>query len=129
LRRSASGAAEAGWGLTRADAAGYERWLADTAHADGLAIFQKNDTANARADEPLYDGVITEECNHFHDPCAGRSGDWDAYLAAGKPVLNAEYASDHETTAQFCPADERAGIIGALFNVLLDGALYRPCRP
>ncbi|MGH2882115.1 MAG: hypothetical protein ACRDPA_05345, partial [Solirubrobacteraceae bacterium] len=51
------------------------------------------------------------------------------YLAAGKPVLNAEYTQDGETTAKFCPADTAAGIIGALFDVDLDGSTYTPCAP
>ena len=48
---------------------------------------------------------------------------------AGKPVLNAEYTQDGETTAKFCPADTAAGIIGALFDVDLDGNTYTPCAP
>jgi hypothetical protein len=126
---SQTGAAGGGWGLTQADAAGFERWIAYQTHADGLAVFQKNDTANAKANEPLYDGVITEECNYYDDPCSGPGGDWDAYLSAGKPVLNAEYTSDGETTAKFCQADDAAGITGALFDVGLDGQTYEPCEP
>ncbi|MGN6170680.1 MAG: endo alpha-1,4 polygalactosaminidase [Solirubrobacteraceae bacterium] len=97
-------------------------------HADGLAVFQKNDPANERADASLFDGVITEECNHYADPCAGPDGDWNEYLAKGKPVLNAEYKEDSETTAKFCPADRHWGIWGALFGVNLNGArTYRVC--
>jgi len=126
---SQTGAAGGGWGLTQADSAGFERWLAYTAHSDGLAIFQKNDPANASVDEPLFDGMIIEECNFYNDPCAGSGGDATAYLAAGKPVLNAEYTQDGETTAKFCPADTAAGIVGALFDVDLDGKTYSPCAP
>jgi Glycoside-hydrolase family GH114 len=126
---SQTGAAGGGWGLTQADSAGFERWLAYTAHSDGLAIFQKNDPANATVDEPLFDGMIIEECNAYDDPCAGSGGDATAYLAAGKPVLNAEYTQDGETTAKFCPADAAAGIIGALFDVDLGGSTYTPCAP
>jgi hypothetical protein len=122
--RSATGARGGGWGLTRADATGFERWIAFRAHADGLAVFQKNDPANARVDERRFDGVISEECNYYHDPCVGRSGDWNAYIAAHKPVLNAEYWEDGERTAKFCRADRRAGIWGALFTVDLDGPRY-----
>jgi hypothetical protein len=118
----------AGWRLTQADSAGFERWIAYQVHANGLAVLQKNDPANATVDEPLFDGVVTEECNHYSDPCAGPGGDWDAYLAAGKPVLNAEYAQDGETSAAFCAADDAARIWGALFSVALNGATdYQPC--
>jgi hypothetical protein len=125
--KSATGAAGGGWGLTQAQDAGFERWIAYTAHADGLAVFQKNDTANAPADQPLFDGVITEECNYYQDPCAGSGGDWNSYLSAHKPVLNAEYIEDGETTSQFCPADHAAGIYGALFTNNLDGSHYQVC--
>lgn len=126
---SQTGAPGGGWGLTQADSAGFERWLAYTAHSDGLAIFQKNDPANAGVDEPLFDGMIIEECNYYNDPCAGAGGDATPYLNAGKPVLGAEYTEDGETTAKFCPADTASGIIGALFDVNLDGKTYQPCAP
>lgn len=119
--RSASGARGGGWGLTRADAEGFERWLAHRAHADGLAILQKNDPADAGVDAKLFDGALSEECNYYDDPCAGPGGDWDAYLRLGKPVLDAEYVQDGESTAKFCPADRRWGIWGALFGVDLSG--------
>jgi hypothetical protein len=126
--KSATGAKGGGWGLTQADSAGFERWLAYQVHADGLAILQKNDPANAGADEPLFDGVLTEECNFYNDPCAGKGGDWDAYLSAGKPVLDAEYTQDGEKTAKFCSTDDKAGIWGALYSVDLNGPkAYRVC--
>ena len=127
--RSASGAPGAGWGLTRADSLGFERWLAHTAHADGLAIFQKNDPADAPIDARTYDGMIIEECNRYRDPCAGPGGDGTPYLSRGKPVLDAEYVQDGETTPRFCAADVAAGISGALFDVGLDGRTYQPCAP
>lgn len=126
--RSATGAKGGGWGLTQADSAGFERWIAYQTHADGLAVIQKNDPANAAADAPLFDGVLTEECNYYKDPCAGPGGDWDAYLNAGKPVLDAEYSQDGETTAKFCPADRSWGIWGTLLSVNLSGdKTYKVC--
>ncbi len=125
--KSVTGAPGAGWGLTQADSRGFERWIAYQVHADGMAVIQKNDPSNASVNARMFDGVITEECNAYHDPCAGRRGDWRAYLAAHKPVLNAEYTQDGERVAKFCSADQRWGIWGALFSVNLDGSLYRPC--
>jgi hypothetical protein len=117
------------WGMTRADAAGFERWLAYDVHSHGLAVFQKNDGANAPANARTFDGMIIEECNYYNDPCTGAGGDATAYLARHKPVLNAEYTADGETTGKFCSADEAVGIVGALFSVDLDGSTYQPCRP
>jgi Glycoside-hydrolase family GH114 len=125
--RGDTGVRGAGWHLSRADSAGFERWLAHDAHAHGLAIFQKNDPANAAANVALFDGMIIEECNAYRDPCAGPGGDATPYLHAGKPVLNAEYTEDGETPAKFCSADVAAGITGALFNVDLNGKTYIPC--
>jgi Glycoside-hydrolase family GH114 len=127
--RGGTGVAGGGWHLTRADSLGFERWLAHTAHADGLAIFQKNDDADSVIDAHTFDGMINEECNHYRDPCAGPGGDGTPYLRRGKPVLNAEYTADGETTTKFCAADRRAQIAGALFNVALDGRVYGPCAP
>jgi hypothetical protein len=117
------------WGMTQADSAGFERWLAYDIHANGLAVFQKNDQANEPTDASLFDGMIIEQCNHDNDPCSGPGGAASAYLAAGKPVLNAEYTDDGETTAQFCPADVAAGIAGSLFSLALSGGTYEPCAP
>ena len=117
------------WGMTQADSAGFERWLAYDIHANGLAAFQKNDPANEPADASIFDGMIIEECNYYDDPCSGSGGDATAYLAAGKPVLNAEYTQDGETTSKFCSADLTAGITGALFSVDLSGGTYQPCAP
>jgi Glycoside-hydrolase family GH114 len=126
--RSASGAHGVGWGLTKADAAGFERWLAYTAHHNGLAVLQKNDPGNAKADEHLFDGVLSESCNQYHDPCAGNNGDWNGYLKLGKPVLNAEYMQGGETTAKFCSSDRGYGIWGALFGLNLSGPKpYQVC--
>jgi hypothetical protein len=127
--RGATGVRGGGWHLTRDDSLGFERWLAYTAHQDGLAIFQKNDPADARIDAHTFDGMIDEECNRYHDPCAGPGGDGTPYLRRAKPVLNAEYVEDGETTANFCAADVKAGISGALFNVTLNGSTYDPCAP
>lgn len=116
-----TGVAGGGWHVTHADELGFERWLSVTAHHDGLAILQKNDPQDAAVDAPHFDGALSEQCNHYDDPCAGTGGDWNAYLALGKPVLNAEYVQDGETTAAFCPSDRRFGIWGALFSTALAG--------
>jgi hypothetical protein len=128
--RAATGIKGGGWHLTRADSLGFERWLAYTAHHDGLAIFQKNDPADAKIDASTFDGMIIEECNRYHDPCAGPHGDGTPYLTRHKPVLNAEYVQDGETTKKFCAADAAAGVTGALFSVDLNNARdYVPCAP
>lgn len=108
-----------GFRLTARDQLRYDRWVAVTAHALGLAVFQKNNPGQASELEPYFDGALDEQCNQFSECSAFR-----AYLDAGKPVLNAEYRLP---TSRFCLADERAGIMGARFNLELNGGVYEPC--
>ena len=109
-----------GFPITAASQLTYNRWLARKAHALGLAVLQKNDLEQARALQPYFDGILDEQCNEFAE-CSQLVG----YLAAGKPVLDAEYKRSLYPT--FCTADRRARIMGALFDQALDGTTYRPC--
>ncbi len=79
----------------------------------------ENDPEQATQLQPDFDGALHEQCNEYSE-CSS----FQPYLRAGKPVLNAEY---NLSTSQFCAADNRAGIMGALYNVNLDGSTYQPC--
>jgi hypothetical protein len=107
-----------GFQLTAADQLTYNRFLADTAHGAGLAAFLKNDTDQAAALEPSFDGVVSEECNAY-DECDA----FAAFLRHGKPVLNAEYGASQA----FCAADTAAGIMGARFDLDPAGRTFSPC--
>jgi hypothetical protein len=109
-----------GFAITTHQQLAYDEWLARIAHRMGLAVFQKNDPQQARRLEPYFDGVLDEQCNQYKE-CSS----FQVYLAAGKPVLNAEY--DRSLYPAFCAADSHAGIMGALYDLGLDGRLYRPC--
>lgn len=98
----------------------YDEWIAHTVHGLGLAVLQKNDPGQARALEPYFDGVLDEQCNQYHE-----CGAFKPYLAADKPVLNAEYKAS--LYPGFCASDARLGISGVLYGLSLDGRLYRPC--
>jgi hypothetical protein len=111
-----------GFNLTAAEQLTYDEWIAQEVHSLGMAVFQKNDPDQASQLEPYFDGELDEECNYY-DECSA----FAPYLAAGKPVLDAEYTEDGETTAQFCAADESQGIMGALYSLALDGSTYSPC--
>ena len=65
-----------------------------------MAVLQKNDGEQTPELEPYFDGALSEQCNQYHE-CA----DFEPYLLAGKPVLNAEYHSPRP----FCAADKRPG--------------------
>ncbi len=108
-----------GFPLTAQEQLTYNEWVADEVHALGMAVLLKNDGEQAGELQPYFDGVITEQCNQYSE-CA----DFDPYLAAGKPVLDAEYKLP---TSKFCAADNAAGIMGARFNLALNGHKFEPC--
>jgi hypothetical protein len=100
------------------DQLAYNEWIAGEAHSLGLAVFQKNDPEQASTLQPYFDGILDEQCNQYSE-CNLLS----PYLSAGKPALDAEYAS----STSFCSADNSAGIMGAIYNLNLDGGTYQPC--
>ena len=108
-----------GFPLTAQEQLAYNEWVAAEVHALGMAVLQKNDSGQAAELEPYFDGAIAEQCNQYHE-----CGDFEPYLATGKPVLNAEYKL---ATKKFCAADEAAGIMGARFNLALNGRRYTAC--
>ena len=108
-----------GFPLTAQEQLTYNLWVASEVHSLGMAVLQKNDGEQTVEQEPYFDGALSEECNQF-DECS----DFDPYLAVGKPVLNAEYKLKKR---RFCAADEAAGIMGARFNLALNGRRYEPC--
>ena len=110
---------DTGFDISAQDQLSYDRWVAKEVHSVGLAVFQKNDPEQATQLQPDFDGVLDEQCNEYSE-CSS----FQAYLRAGKPVLNAEY---NLSTNQFCAADNRAGIMGALYDLNLDGSTYQPC--
>jgi hypothetical protein len=111
---------DTGFSISAREQLAYDMWIAGEAHRLGLAVFEKNDPEQARQLEPHFDGVLDEQCNQYHE-CSS----FAVYLRAGKPVLDAEYR--RSLYPGFCAADERAGIAGVLYDLELDGRLYRPC--
>ena len=83
-------------------------------------MFEKNDPEQARQLEPHFDAALDEQCNQYSE-----CGAYRPYLRAGKPVLNAEYKAS--LFPSFCASDARAGIMGVLYNLDLNGRLYKPC--
>jgi len=97
----------------------FNRWVAREVHSLGMAVLQKNDGEQVAALESHFDGALTEQCNQYRE-CAN----YQPYLSAGKPVLNAEYSL---ARARFCAADNAAGIMGAHFRLDLAGPGFKPC--
>ncbi|OLV18237.1 ring canal kelch-like protein [Deinococcus marmoris] len=72
----------------------FNGWIADQAHGQGLAVFQKNGpdkillrdrTGKMMVDK--FDGILNEECQQF-----GECGPLAEYVKRGKLALNVEYS-------------------------------------
>lgn len=110
---------DSGFPLTAAQQLAYNRMVAQLAHSLGLAVFQKNDVEQTTQLQPSFDGALVEECAAY-DECDAL----DPYLAAGKPVLQAEYAS---TVRQaWTTSANAAGRMLAFYDLDLDGRRYVP---
>jgi hypothetical protein len=107
-----------GFSLTASDQLAYNRALAATAHDAGLAVLQKNDPDQATQLQPSFDGALVEECARYHE-----CGALGAYLAAGKPVLQAEYGT---VRTQWATDARAAGRMLAFYSLSLDGHRWLP---
>ncbi len=110
---------DSGFQITPQEQLTYNEWIAEEVHSLGLAVLQKNDPQQTPQLVSDFDGALSEQCNQYRE-----CGEFEPYLQTGKPVLNAEY---HLKPAKFCTQDEAAGIMGARFNVKLNGARFEPC--
>jgi len=84
-----------GFPLTYQDQLRYNNFLADAAHARGLAIGLKNDLEQIGDLLPAFDWIINESCFDYQE-CHLLL----PFIQAGKPVFLIEYAL---ARSQFCP--------------------------
>jgi hypothetical protein len=110
---------KSGFPITARQQLTFNEWVAGEVHSLGLAVLQKNDGEQTPQLESHFDGALSEQCNEYRE-CASFQPD----LTAGKPVLNAEYRL---ATSRFCAVDKAAGIMGARFNLALNGYTFKPC--
>lgn len=111
-----------GFPLTEDDTVDYVRFLADTAHAAGLAYGLKNSGAIVDRVIDVAEWAINEECAEYEE-CA----DWAPFVAAGKPVFHVEYTEDDDATSvsasklsKACAADGQAGFSTIIKHYSLD---------
>ena len=107
-----------GFPLAAADQLRFNRFVARAAHARGLAVALKNDLGQAAALEPVFDFAVVEQCFEY-DECDRLA----PFVAAGKPVLVAEYALPRSA---FCRRARAAGLMAVRKKLAL-GAWRRPC--
>jgi len=109
---------DSGFPLSARDQLRFNRFVARAAHARGLAVGLKNDLDQAAALEPDFDFAVVEQCFQY-DECDRLA----PFVAAGKPVLVAEYALPRSA---FCPRARASGLMAVRKRVAL-GAWRRPC--
>lgn len=85
---------DSGFDLTAADQLAFNRWIANEAHQRGLSVGLKNDLDQISALVEYFDFAVNEQC-HEYSEC----GLLQPFVDAGKPVLNAEYASQFSNSA------------------------------
>ncbi len=110
---------KSGFAITPQQQLAYNEWIAEDVHSLSMAALQKNDGEQTPQLHAYFDGALTEQCNQYEE-CA----DFQPYLAAGEPVINAEY---RKRTSQFCAPDRAAGIMGVRFALSLNGKRFEPC--
>jgi hypothetical protein len=96
---------ETGFPLTAADQLKYALWLAEEAHARGLAIGQKNAPDQVKDLVSVYDFAITEDCFAY-----GWCDQMKPYIAAGKPVFAAEYTDMDINFSAACQVAKDLGL-------------------
>jgi len=82
----------------------YAIWLADEAHARGLAIGIKNTPDQVAALVPLFDFAITEDCFYY-----GWCDHMLPFIQAGKAVFAAEYTDLTKDFSKACEMSRKLG--------------------
>lgn len=106
---------DTGFLLTYQDQLRYNRWLAQEAHARGLAIGLKNDEEQVKDLAPHFEWMITEGC------FVGRWCDQVLpFIEAKKPVWVIEYTDTDFSFEAFCHQAKKIRLKGILKNRELD---------
>ena len=90
---------ETGFPLSAADQIKFNTWLANEAHARGLSIGLKNDSAQAAELLDHYDWAMTEDC--FSQ---GWCEEMNGFIQKGKAVFQAEYTDTGVDFNKVCAA-------------------------
>jgi hypothetical protein len=109
-----------GFAISTAQNNQYVEWLAASAHALGLAAFQKNSVDQSAALQPYLDGAIDEQCFEY-----GECSSLQPYLTAGKAVFEAEY---NTSPASYCAQANALDLSSVKYPLNLDGTVRITCR-
>jgi hypothetical protein len=108
-----------GFPLTAADQLTYNRALAGLAHARGLSVGLKNDVEQAAELLDDFDFAINEQCAQYSECDV-----YDAWITAGKAVLQVEYKKQPKT---FCPDAVASGRSTVKKGLKLGAKPWTPC--
>lgn len=115
-----------GFPLTAATQLDYNRFLASEAHARGLAIALKNNVDQLPDLVADFDLAVNEQCHEYKE-CAG----YAAFVSAGKPVFNAEYAKAYQSAGtardNLCADAKKLGLRTLVLPLALDGSARFSC--
>jgi hypothetical protein len=119
---------DTGFPLTAADQLRFNRTIANEAHARGLAVGLKNDVDQLAGLVRYVDFAVNEQCHEFEE-CET----YGVFIAAEKPVFNAEYESrlveDADPRAAVCVDSRGLGIRTLILPLDLDDAFRYSCDP
>jgi len=115
-----------GFNLTAGDQLTFNRTIANEAHERGLSVGLKNDLDQISDLITFFDFQVNEQCHEFEE-CAALDG----FIAAGKPVFNAEYesrlVSDAAARAQLCEAARTRNFRTLILPLDLDDSFRFSC--
>ncbi|NPA06730.1 MAG: endo alpha-1,4 polygalactosaminidase [Chloroflexi bacterium] len=106
---------DTGFPITREENLRYARWLANEAHARGLAIGLKNGPSLVPELVDIYDFAITEEA-FFYDFAEA----FTPFIVRGKAVFNAEYTDTEVDWPRACQRSRELGFSTILKRRELD---------
>ncbi len=114
---------DTGFDVTSADQLDFNRFLAAATHDRGLLIGLKNDLDQIPDLVGDFDFAVNEQC-HEYDECELNA----PFLAAGKPVFNAEYADDFvDDPSLICDRAVTLGLRTLILPLDLDGSFRISC--
>jgi hypothetical protein len=107
---------ETGFSISKDDQRGFNRWLADAAHARGLAIGLKNAAELVGDLVETFDFAVIESC--AADQACGA---FEPFADRKKPVYQIEYRTETTDWDAVCRDATRRGFTAILADLELDG--------
>jgi hypothetical protein len=115
-----------GFALTATSQLDYNRFLASAAHARGLVIALKNNVDQLADLVSDFDMAVNEQCHQYKE-CGG----YAAFISAGKPVFNAEYAKAYQSAGSerdtLCADAKKLGLRTLVLPLKLDDTARFSC--